>query len=765
MRSKSLLTKLIIFGCIITVLPVVFLGIFSYSQSSAQIQEKTNRERLQVIRQINTNVEQTLITVYQNLTNVIDSSELDLAIRSSLEGEDFKLYRDLRKEMSKVQTIDSRVGDLVLLNFQEDWLINNSGLYRLEGHPDEDLYLSYLGLEHNSSWLLLNNDKFEASLTNNHCNYTISLVRKLPLKISKKYGLAFANIPTCSLTELVNIDDTSDVLIVDENYKIVVHRDQEMVGQSLLDTGYVQDFDPFEGTSGQFDTVLNNQRFTATYYKSDFNNWTYLSFTSIDHLTAESRKIGWLTFFITFFIIISCVLYVWLLSRKLYTPVSNLMNYIDANWPDQREKKKNELQIIEEHIHQLFSSNSTLESELREHTQQVQSLFLTRLFQGKLSNEEIAERVEYFHFHSVVEKWKQMTVFTLHIDRTDQTKYQAKDMELLTFAVKNIVEETIDKDNRFPAVWIDQTLVILVGVEKENREEIENFVYDITETIQANLEKWLAISVNIGISLPFKELSNANRGYFEGIEALKHRIKLGDGVIIHFNSINSGKHSVIFDYPQRTEEELIVAIKVAEKDQALDIFDAWMEKVFKNAQSPREYQISMMRLLNNLLMTKQESGISFQQLEVYHSSLYEELLRLQTKDEIRTWFQDRLILPLINIFKDRRDSQFHNLSEKIIDLIHKHYDSEITLEECASILHYNANYLSSVFKQETNYTFSEYLAMYRFKIAKEWLIETDMTVKEIADKLQYKNSQNFIRSFKKQEEVTPGQYRQKFKKN
>ncbi|MNL86613.1 Helix-turn-helix domain protein [compost metagenome] len=49
-------------------------------------------------------------------------------------------------------------------------------------------------------------------------------------------------------------------------------------------------------------------------------------------------------------------------------------------------------------------------------------------------------------------------------------------------------------------------------------------------------------------------------------------------------------------------------------------------------------------------------------------------------------------------------------------------------------------------------------------MAKKWLIETDMTVKEISERLQYQNSQNFIRSFRKQEEMTPGQYRELHRK-
>jgi AraC-like DNA-binding protein len=34
-----------------------------------------------------------------------------------------------------------------------------------------------------------------------------------------------------------------------------------------------------------------------------------------------------------------------------------------------------------------------------------------------------------------------------------------------------------------------------------------------------------------------------------------------------------------------------------------------------------------------------------------------------------------------------------------------------------------------------------------------------MPIKDIAAKLRYNNSQNFIRSFRKQEGMTPGQYR------
>lgn len=55
--------------------------------------------------------------------------------------------------------------------------------------------------------------------------------------------------------------------------------------------------------------------------------------------------------------------------------------------------------------------------------------------------------------------------------------------------------------------------------------------------------------------------------------------------------------------------------------------------------------------------------------------------------------------------------------------------------------------------------FSDYLAQYRIDMAKRWLLETNMKISEIADRLKYKNSENFIRFFKKITGVTPGKYR------
>ncbi|MDT2358057.1 helix-turn-helix transcriptional regulator, partial [Enterococcus faecium] len=74
----------------------------------------------------------------------------------------------------------------------------------------------------------------------------------------------------------------------------------------------------------------------------------------------------------------------------------------------------------------------------------------------------------------------------------------------------------------------------------------------------------------------------------------------------------------------------------------------------------------------------------------------------------------------------------------------------------------NPNYLSNVFKKETGEKFGDFVQNHRLEVAKKWLKETNLSVKEIAERLQYRNPQNFIRFFKKKESITPGEYRKKY---
>ncbi|WP_054025566.1 AraC family transcriptional regulator [Bacillus sp. FJAT-28004] len=763
MRSLTFLSKMTIFGFLLSTLPVIFIGAFSYATSSSEIQKNVNRGKMQLIMQINSNVEQKLTTVNHTLNQVINSTVLKKAMNQPLTVNDFVMYDDLRNEIRHMQSFDTKLEDVVLINDRHNWMIKNSGLYSFEQYAYFEELSSLMQVPEGTSWVLNPSSWFysEEAAESAACSYSISLVKKLPTNGLEKYGLALANIPTCSLQELLKSDEDpfSTIMILDDQYRILLHPDQTLIGKPVLESGL--HMGQLTEPSGQFTESIDQKDYSVTYYRSELNGWVYLSATSIAGMTKESNKIGTYTLYVCLFMLMLSMLLAWLGSRRMYSPIQLLLNQIGERLTDIQKRKTNEFQAIGERVTHLFQSKTELEKEVRQHIHQVRTFFFMKAFQGHIKPSEVPEKLTQFGYESQLKEWKTMAAITLQIDFTDNSRYSKNDLELLLFAVHNIIEELIPFEQRLAPIIMDQTIVTIIGSAEVGKEAFHNAKYALTEHLQQQIASYLNVQVSIGMSLPFSSFSSLATAYREGLEALKQRMKLGVGIIIQYENVNAGKHYLNLNYPGHIENELMDAIKLAEKDKSKELLKAFLQAVFIVELSPQEYQIPLARLLNNLLIVMQESGVSLNQIHPLKGSLLEELLELHTSAEIDDWFWTSVVYPLINIFKDRQEAQYHNISEKIIDLVQHQYDTDLTLEECASRLHYNANYLSSVFRKETNYSFSEYLSMYRFKMAKQWLAESELPIKDIASKLCYNNPQNFIRSFRKQEGITPGQYRYK----
>lgn len=739
-RQKSFLTKLTIFALLLSTLPVLFIGVFSYITSSREVQNQVNRGKMQLLMQTNANVEQILLTVNHTLNQVVHSTVLKKVMNEPITVNDFMMYNDLRMEIRHMQSFDTKVEEVVLLNRKHNWMIKNSGVYALDAYFHSDELVRLLDEEDDSFWTLNPSSWFYSEEEANHvvCDYVVSLVKKMPVHGMDKYGLAMANIPVCSLGDFLQVDseDASHVIVLDDRYRILQHPHREWIGKPLEETGFLER-GAFTASSGQFDAAIERKQHAVNYLRSDLNDWTYVSLIPIESLTKESKKIGMYTLYVCLIVLLMLILLAWGGSRRMYTP-------------------------IQKTLQQLFQSKTELEQEVRQHIQQVGAFFLFRAYQGSVRPNEIEEGMRQFGFAGHLVNWQTMSVITVQIDTLDHTHYDKRDTELLLFAIQNMLGELIPADQGLPPIVIERTVVCLIGSSNEQSGTFNNIVYTLTEHLQKEIQKYLKLQVSIGISLPFDDVIHISSAYAQGLEALKQRIKLGEGVIIQYENVNFGKHYLNLQYPSHIENDLIEALKLADVDKTRELMGEFMRAVIAMELSPQEYQTPFFRLLNQLFIVMQEAGISINQVQPANHSLFEDLLKLHIASDIEEWFWKSVIEPTIHIFRDRQDAQYQNISEKIIDLIQRYYDTGITLEECAEKLHYNANYLSSVFRKETNCSFSEYLTAYRFSMAKKWLAETDTPIKDIAARLRYNNSQNFIRSFRKLEGITPGQYREKY---
>lgn len=99
------------------------------------------------------------------------------------------------------------------------------------------------------------------------------------------------------------------------------------------------------------------------------------------------------------------------------------------------------------------------------------------------------------------------------------------------------------------------------------------------------------------------------------------------------------------------------------------------------------------------------------------------------------------------------------VQERILDFIKAHYMKDISLQDAAKTMNYSDAYFCKIFKQCFDRNFTSYLSEFRVEKAKGLLSDVTINIKEISDKVGYRDSNYFAKVFKRVEGVTPSEYR------
>ena len=91
--------------------------------------------------------------------------------------------------------------------------------------------------------------------------------------------------------------------------------------------------------------------------------------------------------------------------------------------------------------------------------------------------------------------------------------------------------------------------------------------------------------------------------------------------------------------------------------------------------------------------------------------------------------------------------------------IEAHYMEDISLQDAAEQLHYSDAYFCRFFKQNFDKNFIMYLTELRVEKAKELLEDMTINVKDISQKVGFRDSSYFTKVFKRITGVTPSEYR------
>ncbi|MEO8396882.1 MAG: AraC family transcriptional regulator [Chloroflexota bacterium] len=94
--------------------------------------------------------------------------------------------------------------------------------------------------------------------------------------------------------------------------------------------------------------------------------------------------------------------------------------------------------------------------------------------------------------------------------------------------------------------------------------------------------------------------------------------------------------------------------------------------------------------------------------------------------------------------------------------IRMNYDHPITAGKIAEALGYNADYLGRVYREVYGCTLTEAIHRYRISRACNYLLDSNLTIEQIAQKCGFADPDYFRRVFRRSMQIPPGDYRREY---
>ena len=111
-------------------------------------------------------------------------------------------------------------------------------------------------------------------------------------------------------------------------------------------------------------------------------------------------------------------------------------------------------------------------------------------------------------------------------------------------------------------------------------------------------------------------------------------------------------------------------------------------------------------------------------------------------------------------FTPMKVGKLEDKTNTIYSYISNHFnDSNLRITELADRFNMSASAFGHYFKAHTHVNFTQFLIELRLKHAADFLLNSNLTISEIAYNTGFNNISNFNRLFKKNKDITPKQYR------
>lgn len=398
-----------------------------------------------------------------------------------------------------------------------------------------------------------------------------------------------------------------------------------------------------------------------------------------------------------------------------------------------------------------------LELEIQETRDKMKKRFLTSMLFGEQESRKIADCNSINQEYSTSFKEGVFQAVFIKVD-TDGGEEESigsmiEKLEKYTDILGDVCEEHITTE-------MHSGIITLVNYKFEQEALVRKKIEEMYEEIKKYIDRFEGFSVVLGVGRKMDHFLESNLCLQTAIDAIKYRIRISNTNIIYLENYQFEPYDIDKIVTEGKKQAYLSKVVSGDIRGAQECLAATLREIRYSGGSYSPI------LFFDILIAYVDLLTDYCKQQDLYSEEYERNLKKWnvSTDNIRSEkmllaVTEDLIRETLEYAAEEKKSKDIKPIREIKKYIEENYMEEISLGQLAELVDMNASYLSSVFKKETGMTYSEYLILCRVKQASRLLVETNLSIGEIAHQSGYQDARYFSKQFSKQVGLKPSEYR------
>ncbi|RAV05607.1 response regulator [Paenibacillus sp. YN15] len=406
---------------------------------------------------------------------------------------------------------------------------------------------------------------------------------------------------------------------------------------------------------------------------------------------------------------------------------------------------------LEEESEGLRSKSKLAVYEHKDRKTQLEELF-DRLLDGDIRREEAEDKLRSLDAGCIHDAY---TVLLLESELpAEDTRWGEHEKRLLLFAVGNMAEELVRREGAGIVVRKGDRLCAVV-----NHPQGTSLTALARDMIR-NAAKYLKVNLSVGIGREYTGPEGIKASFRTAAEALSRIFfaSEGGGAVL-WDGEDADKNGVSEREMTDARQETLQGFLTKDQERLEAGLDILFERTERYAGGSKDKAVMAGYATIVEWVEKLEGfGVSLEQGEAEMQRHLNAMRNARRYEELKGYIR-HIAEQIIRRMESAGSGKEAQQLVTVKTYIENHYMENITLEGVASKIYMNPYYFSSFFKKHTHMNFKQYLTEIRMKEAVKLLLQTDLMVYEIAERVGYNNSRQFSDMFKKHFGKLPQEYK------